>query len=48
MKLTKKRWIGLGAGVAIFLAAFGIALAITFVQVSQTKPGTLRPTTIYS
>ena len=39
LKLTRKRWIGIG--IAIFLAAFGTALAITFHQVSREIPTTL-------
>ena len=41
MKLTRKRGIGLGIGITIFLVAFSIALAVTWIQVSQTVPSTL-------
>ena len=44
MKLTRKRWIGLGIGITIFLVAFGIALAATLIQVSQVKPANLKVT----
>ena len=40
MNMTRNRWVGLVLGVAVFLAAFGVALAIT-VQVSQEIPSTL-------
>ena len=35
MKMTKHRWIGLSVGIAVFLAAFGAALAATFFQASR-------------
>ena len=41
MKMTKQRWIGLIAGIAILLAAFGAVLAATVVQVSREVPSTL-------
>ncbi len=42
MKLSKKGWIGIVAGAALFLAAFGVAFgAVTLVQVSQTHEGVL-------
>ena len=43
MKLTKKRWIGLAVGIAIFVAAFGLAFASQHHptwQVWQVKDGT--------
>ena len=42
MKMTKNRWIGLIVGVAVFLAAFGAALAVTVFQVSREVPSTLK------
>ena len=41
MKLTKKQWIGIGVGSAIFLMAFGLALAQQLFQVSRTVPADL-------
>ena len=41
MKITKHRWTGLGVGIAVFLAAFGVALAAVVVQVSREVPSTL-------
>ena len=42
MKMTKNRWIGLIIGVAVFLSAFGAALAVTVFQVSREVPSTLK------
>ena len=39
--MTKNRWIGLIIGVAVFLAAFGAALAVTALQVSREIPSML-------
>ena len=41
MKMTKHRWIGLMLGVTIFLAAFGVALAVTVFQTSKEVPSVL-------
>ena len=41
MKMTKQKWIGVALAVAIFLAAFGVALATVLVQVSRGVPTTL-------
>ncbi len=40
--MTKHRWVGLSLGIAIFLTAFGAALAVTIIQVSREVPSTLR------
>ena len=40
--MTKHRWVGLSLGIAIFLTAFGVALAVTIIQVSREVPSTLR------
>ena len=43
MRLGRKRWIALSAGLAIFLAAFGIAFASHgLFQTSDTKDGAVR------
>ena len=39
--MTRRRWIGLILGIGVFLAAFGIALAVTFFQVSREIPTTV-------
>ena len=39
--MTKQRWLGLGLGVTVFLAAFGLALAQQLFQVSRTVPADL-------
>ena len=39
--MTKSRWIGLILAVTIFLAAFGISLALTVFQVSREIPVTV-------
>ena len=43
MNLAKHRWMALILGVAVFLGAFGIALAATFFQVSREVPSTVVP-----
>ena len=42
MKMTKNRWVGVILGVSVFLAAFGVALALTVFQVSREVPSALR------
>ena len=41
MRFTRKHWISLAVGITILLAAFGVALAVTIVQVSREVPSTL-------
>ncbi len=40
MKMTKTRWIGLILAVSVFLAAFGVGLAVTLTQVMREVPST--------
>ena len=42
MVMRKRRWIGLGLGIMVFLGAFGAALAFTIFQASQEVPSTLK------
>ena len=50
MRLTRKRGIALIVGITVFLVAFGVALAVTWIQVSQSVPTVLSisPTVIIS
>ena len=37
-QMTTQRWIGAIVGIAVFIAAFGVALAVTWYQGSQDVP----------
>ena len=39
--MTKQRWAGITIGIGIFLAAFGVAMAVTVFQVTREVPSTL-------
>ena len=42
MILTKRRWIGLSIGIAVFLVAFGVAFAAVWVQGVLTVPSSVK------